>query len=218
MEDKTKVSLLYMVIGGLLGLVSAVLSVYGVPNTLILIMYGGVVYLTTYQYHLVGVKFERLGEKRWRSALGGIIPSLLPWLVIWTMLFYMIGPVILLTGASYTESAEDLQEYLESNGVRAKISDNYTRYLFSHRVVIFGSRVPLPLGTSYGATAFPDSIQRFLRLEREKKTVIEEKIDSGELLIIRKPARTILVVSDLTGDVGQVVQDNKETIYNLLIQ
>ena len=135
-----------------------------------------------------------------------------------TFAFATILTVILLTGASYTESAEDLQEYLESNGVRAKISDNYTRYLFSHRVVIFGSRVPLTLGTSYGATAFPDSIQRFLRLERGKETVIEEKIDSGELLIIRKPARIILIVSDLTGNVAQVVQDNKETIYNLLVQ
>ena len=218
MDDKTKVSLLYMLVGGIVGAASAYLSVFGVPNTLILALYIAIVYAVTYQYHLVGVKFERLGETRWRSALGGVFPSLLPWLVIWTMVFYMISPVVILADTSQTEAAEDLGEYLEMNGVSIRITDDYARHIFSRQVVIFGSRVPLPLGTNYGVTIFPDSVQRLLRLEKDKGTVTVQKIDAGEFITVKKVLRVIVIVSDDQGDVTQMVQENKETIYTLLTQ
>ena len=217
MDDKTKVSLLYMLIGGVLGIVSAFLTVLGVPNVVLLAMYIGAVYATTYQYHLVGVKFERLGEKRWRSALGGVFPSLLPWLVIWTMIFYMISPVILLTGASYAEPAEELEEYFESNGVSVRITEDYARYIFSHRVIIFGSRMQIPLGTNYGITAFPDSVQRLLKMEEDKGTVTVENVGTSEVITVKKPARFILIISD-EEDIALMVQENKEKIYELLTQ
>ncbi|KYK36501.1 MAG: hypothetical protein HXS48_04715 [Theionarchaea archaeon] len=218
MEDKTKISLLYMLIGGLLGIVSAFLTVLGAPNYGMLALYIGVVYATTYQYSLVGVKFEKLGEKRWRSALGGVFPSLLPWLVIWTMVFYVISPVVVLAGTSDAEAAEELQEYLESNGVSVKITDNYTRYLFAHKLVIFGSRVPLPLGTSYGMTAFPDAIQRLLRLEKDKGTIKTEEVDSGEIITVKKTGRLIVIISGQKDERAHIAQENRETIYKLLTQ
>ncbi len=220
MDDKTKISLLYMLIGGLLGVLSAFLHVFGVPNSVLLALYIGVLYGTTYQYHLVGVKFERLGEKRWRSALGGVFPSLLPWLVIWTMIFYLISPVIFLADASHAEAAEELGEYLESNGVNVRITDDYSRYLYSHKVVIFGPRVPMLLGTNYGITAFPDAVQRLLKMEEGKDTITVEKVNSsdGELITVTKTARLILIISGSKEDVTQIVQENGEKIYNLLTQ
>lgn len=216
MEDKTKVSLLYMLVGGMLGIVSAFLAILGVPNSAVLALYVGAVYATTYFYHLVGVNFERLGEKRYRAALGGVWPSILPWLVIWTMVFYIISPVVVLAGASHANAAQELQEYLESNGVRVKITDNYSTYLSAHRVIVLDSRESLPLGTSYGVTVFPDSVQRLLGLEKDKGTVKTEKVDSGEIITITKTMRIIIIISGSEDTITQIVQERKETIYNLL--
>lgn len=218
MDDKTKVSLLYMLVGGVTGAASAYLSIYGVPNTVILVLYVAVVYATTYQYNLVGVKFERLGEKRWRSALNGVFPSVLSWLVVWTMMFYLVSPVIVLADSSQAEAAGELEQYLESNGMSVKISEDYSRHIFSRQIIIFGSRVPIPLGTSYGITAFPDAVQRLLRLEKEKGTITVHKVNTGELTVLKKPLRTIIIISDDHSTITQIVQENKETIYTLLSQ
>lgn len=218
MEEKTKISLLYMLIGGLLGAVSAFLSVLGISNYIVLALYIGVVYAATYGYSVVGVKFEKLGEKRWRSALNGVWPSLLPWLVIWTMAFYIISPVIILADTSDAEAAEDLSEYLEAHGVTVKITDDYTRHIFAHKVVIFGSRVPIPLGTSYGITAFPDAIQRLLRLEKDKGTINTEEVNAGEIMSIKKTARLIIIIAGQKDERAQTVQENRDRIYQLLTQ
>ena len=216
MDDKTKISLLYMLLGGLLGVMSAFLSVLGVPNTIMLSLYIFVVYGTTYLYFVVGVKFERLGEKRWRSALNGVFPSLLPWLVVWTMVFYLISPVIVLADVSHMETAESLEEYLESNNVRVKITEDYPRYVFAHKVVIFGSRIPIPLGTSYGVTIFPDIVQRLLGLEKDKVTVTVGTMDSVELVTIRKTGRLIIIISGHRDEIAQVLQENSDMILELL--
>ncbi len=213
MEDKTKVSLLYTLIGGLLGALSALLSVLGVPNTAVLLLYIGVIYGATYLYFVVGVKFERLGDARWRSALNGVWPSLMPWLVIWTMVFYLISPVVVLAGPSDSEAVEDLGQYLETNGITVKISDDYTRYLFAHRVIVLGSRMSLPLGTSYGITAFPDAVQRLLRMEKDKNTTTEQ-LNAGELITVKKPGRTIIVLSG--DDMNQIISESQERVLTLL--
>ena len=213
MEDKTKVSLLYTLIGGLLGALSALLSVLGVPNEAILLLYIGVIYAGTYLYFVVGVKFERLGETRWRSALNGVWPSLMPWLVIWTMVFYLISPAIILAGPSDREAAQGLEQYLETNGITAKISDDYTRYLFAHRVIVLGSRMSLPLGTTYGITAFPDAVQQLLRTEKDKNTTTEQ-LDGGELITVKKPGRTIIVLSG--DDMDQTVLESQERVVTVL--
>lgn len=215
MDDKTKVSLLYTLIGGLLGIVSAVLSVFRVPNSAILLLYIVAVYATTYLYPIVGVSLEKLGEKRPRSALNGVLPSILPWLVLWTMVFYMVSPVVILTNGD-TEAAEGLARYLESQGMRVKISDDYQRYLSAQKVIIFGSRMPIPLGTTYGVTAFPDSIQRLVSLGKEKGNLTVEKVDSGELIIIRETGRSVIIISGQKGQIGRIAQENQEKIYNLL--
>jgi uncharacterized membrane protein YdcZ (DUF606 family) len=67
MDEKTKISLLYMLIGGLLGVVSAFLRVWGVPNLALLLLYIVVVYATTYAYPIIGVKFELLEKLNRRS-------------------------------------------------------------------------------------------------------------------------------------------------------
>ncbi len=216
MDDKTKISLLYMFVGGVLGVLSAFLSILGVPGSAILLLYVGVVYGTTYLYSLVGVKFEKLGERRERSALNGAWSSLLPWLVIWTMIFYIISPVIVLADASVMQPAEDLGKYLEANGVKVKITDNYARYLSAHKVVIFGSRVPIPLGTSYGVTVLPDAVQRLLALEKGKGTAKTEKTNYGELITVAKAVRLIIIIDSQKESIAQMVQEKKETILNLL--
>jgi len=190
MEDKAKISLLYMLIGGLLGAVSAFLTILGVPNSVILASYVLVVYATTYLYPFVGTSLEKLGEKRYRSALGGVFPSILPWLVIWTMVFYLISPVVILAGAPHEQAAADLGEYLESNGISVKISDDYSRYLSAHKVIVLGSRVSLPLGTSFGVSIFPDAVQGLLALEKDKGNTQIEKVNTGELITIRKKMTT----------------------------
>lgn len=214
MDDKTKVSLLYTLVGGLLGIVSAVLSVFRVPNSAILLLYIAAVYATTYLYPVIGVSLEKLGEKRPRSALNGVLPSILPWLVLWTMVFYMVSPVIIL--ADDTEAAEGLARYLESQGMRVKISDDYQRYLSAQKVIILGSRMPIPLGTTYGVSAFPDSIQRLLSTEKERGNLTVEKVDSGELIIIRETGRLIIIISGQKEQIGRIAQENQERIYNLL--
>ncbi|MGC1120275.1 MAG: hypothetical protein WBA22_04200 [Candidatus Methanofastidiosia archaeon] len=216
MEDKTKISLLYILIGGLLGVFSAFLSILGVPNMVILLLYVVVVYATTYLYPLAGVQFEKLGESRPRSALGGVWSSLLSWLVIWTMVFYVISPVIILAGPDHAEAAQNLGAYLESNGVRVSITDNYSRYLFAHRVIVVGSRVSLPVGTSYGVTVFPDAIQQLIRVEQPKGTVTREETDSGELITIDKTGRTILIISGNEAAVNRIAQEQQEKIRNLV--
>jgi hypothetical protein len=216
MEDKTKVSLLYILIGGSLGVLSALLSILGVPNTVILLLYVAVVYATTYLYPLVGVQFEKLGESRPRSALGGVWSSLLSWLVIWTMVFYVISPVIILAGPDHADAAQDLGAYLESNGVRVSITDNYSRYLFAHRVIVVGQRVSLPVGTSYGITVFPDAIQQLLRVEQPKGTVTTEEIDSGELITVNKTGRTIVIISGSEAAVNKIAEEQQEKIRNLV--
>ncbi len=214
MDDKTKVSLLYTLVGGLLGIVSAVLSVFRVPNSAILLLYIAAVYATTYLYPVIGVSLEKLGEKRPRSALNGVLPSILPWLVLWTMVFYMVSPVIILTDD--TEAAEGLARYLESQGMKVKISDDYQRYLSAQKVIILGSRMPIPLGTTYGVSAFPDSIQRLLSMEKERGNLTVEKVDSGELIIIRETGRLIIIISGQKEQIGRIAQENQERIYNLL--
>lgn len=216
MDDKTKVSLLYTLIGGLLGIISAFLSIFGIPNEVILLLYLGTVFATTYAYPIVGVKFEKIGESRPRAALGGILPSILPWLVIWTMVFYLISPAIILAGPSYSEAADDLEEYLESNGLRTKISSEYKQYLFAHQVVVLGDRMSIPLGTNYGISAFPDAIQRLLKIEKEKGTVTSQPVDSGEILTIKKPGRKIIIISGQRDTIDEITQENKEIIYNML--
>jgi hypothetical protein len=216
MEDKTKISLLYTLIGGLLGLCSAFLTVFGVPNTVIAALYIGVVYVTTYLYSVVGVKLERLGDSRPRSALNGIIPSLLPWLVIWTMIFYLISPVIFLAGPSDNEAAEDLKAYLESQGMSVRVTDDYSRYIFAHKVVVFGSWESIPLGTNYGISAFHDAVQRLLTLEAGKDTVFIEKIDTGELITLKKTGRLIIIISGQKDAIEQIAQENQEKLYNVL--
>lgn len=216
MEDKTKVSLLYILIGGSLGVLSALLSILGVPNSLILLLYVAVVYATTYLYPLVGVQFEKLGESRPRSALGGVWSSLLSWLVIWTMVFYVISPVIILAGPDHADAAQDLGAYLESNGVRVSITDNYSRYLFSHRVIVVGQRVSLPVGTSCGVTVFPDAIQQLLRVEQPKGTVTTEEIDSGELITVNKTGRTIIIISGSEAAVNTIAEEQQEKIRDLV--
>lgn len=216
MDDKTKISLLYMLVGGVLGVLSAFLSILGVPASAMLLLYVGVAYGTTYLYSFVGVKFERLGERRERSALSGVWSSLLPWLVIWTMIFYIISPVIVLADASVMQPAEDLGKYLEANGVKVKITDNYGRYLSAHKVVIFGSRVPIPLGTSYGVTVLPDAVQRLLALEKGKGTAKIEKTNYGELITVSKAVRLIIIIDSQKESIAQMVQEKKETILNLL--
>ncbi len=218
MEDKTKVSLLYMLVGTILGVASAFLSILGVPNSAILILYIIVVYLMTYQYHLIGVKFERLGEKRWRSTLNGVWPSLLPWLVVWTMVFYQISPVIVLADASEREAAEGLGAYLESNGISVKITDDYSRHVFAHKMMVFGSYVPIPLGSSYGITAFPDIILGLLGMEMDRGTVTVEKVDSGEIIQVRKTGRLIIIISGQKEDRARIAQENRELLYSLLTQ
>lgn len=214
MEDKTKVSLLYTLIGGLLGALSALLSVLGVPNTAVLVLYIGVIYGATYLYFVVGVKFERLGDARWRSALNGVWPSLMPWLVIWTMVFFLISPVVILAGPSDSKAAEDLGQYLEANGTSVNISDDYTRYLFAHRVIVLGSRMSLPLGTNYGITAFPDAVQRLLRMEKDKNTMTTEQLNAGELITVKKPGRTIIILSG--DDMNQIILESQERVLTLL--
>lgn len=214
MEDKTKVSLLYTLIGGLLGALSALLSILGVPNTAVLLLYIGVIYGVTYLYFVVGVKFERLGEARWRSALNGVWPSLMPWLVIWTMVFFLISPVVILAGPSDSKAAEDLGQYLETNGISVNISDDYTRYLFAHRVIVLGSRMSLPLGTNYGITAFPDAVQRLLSMEKDKNTITTEQLNAGELITVKKPGRTIIVLSG--DDMNQIILESQERVLILL--
>ncbi|MBU7013351.1 MAG: hypothetical protein HXS52_02770 [Theionarchaea archaeon] len=216
MEDKTKVSLLFMLIGGLLGILSAFLSILGIPNTVILLLYAVILYGTTYLYPLIGVKLEKLGESRPRSALGGVWSSLLSWLVIWTMVFYVISPVIILAGPDHAEAAQDLGTFLESSGVRVSIADDYTRYLFAHQVIVVGSRVSLPVGTSYGVTVFPDAVQQLIRAEQPKGTVTREEIDSGELITINKTGRTILVISGTDAAVDRIAQEQQEKILNLV--
>ncbi len=216
MEDKTKVSLLFMLIGGILGIVSAFLTILGVPNSAVLVSYVAVVYATTYLYHLVGVNFDKLGEKRYRAALGGVWPSILPWLVVWTMVFYLISPVIVLAGASHAQAAGELEEYLEANGVGVKVSDDYSTHLSAHKVIILGSRESIPLGTSYGVTVFPDAVQHLLGLEKDKGTVKTEKVDSGEIITITKAMRTIIIISGSEDAIEQIVQERKETIYNMI--
>jgi len=207
---------LYMVIGGLLGALSAFLTLIGVPNSVILIMYILVVYATTHLYHLVGVSFDRMGETRIRATLGGVMPSLLPWLVIWTMIFYLISPVIILADMSHAQAAEDLEEYFVSSGIRAKISDDYPRHISARRVVILGSRVLLPLGTSYGVTIVSDAVQQFLILEKDKGTIEITNLDSGELITVKKAMRVIIIISGPDNVIDQIVQENRERIYSLL--
>jgi hypothetical protein len=216
MEDKTKISLLYTLIGGLLGLCSAFLTIFGVPNTVVAALYIGVVYATTYLYPMVGVKFERLGDSRPRSALNGIIPSLLPWLVIWTMIFYLISPVVFLAGPSDNEAAEDLKAYLESRGMSVKVTDDYSRYIFAHEVVVFGSWESIPLGTNYGISAFHDAVQRLLTLEVGKDTVIVEEMDSGALITVKKTGRLVIIISGQKDTVKEIARENQEKLYNLL--
>ncbi|MBU6997369.1 MAG: hypothetical protein HXS41_10715 [Theionarchaea archaeon] len=216
MEDKTKVSLLYMLIGGLLGIFSALLSILGVPNTVILFLYVVILYATTYLYPLIGVKLEKLGESRPRSALGGAWSSLLSWLVIWTMVFYAISPVIILAGPDHTEAAQDLGAYLESGGVRVSITDNYSRYLLAREVIVVGSRVTLPVGTNYGATVFPDAIQQLIRSEKPKGTLTSEAIDSGELITINKAGRTIIIISGSEAAVDKIAQEQQKKILDLV--
>lgn len=207
---------MYMVIGGLLGALSAFLTLIGVPNSVILIMYILVVYATTHLYHLVGVSFDRMGETRIRATLGGVMPSLLPWLVIWTMIFYLISPVIILADMSHAQAAEDLEEYFVSSGIRAKISDDYPRHISARRVVILGSRVLLPLGTSYGVTIVSDAVQQFLILEKDKGTIEITNLDSGELITVKKAMRVIIIISGPDNVIDQIVQENRERIYSLL--
>jgi hypothetical protein len=216
MDEKTKISLLYMLIGGLLGVVSAFLRVWGVPNLALLLLYIVVVYATTYAYPIIGVKFERLGEKRYRSALSGIWPSILPWLVVWTMTFYLVSPVVLLVGPPHEQTADELSEYLEANGINMKITGNYSRYVFAHKIVVFGYGIPTPLGTSYGVSAFPDAIQRMVEEGKENGTLETEAVDSGELIAIHKPGRLILVLSGQKDTVQQIATEKQETILNLL--
>jgi hypothetical protein len=216
MDEKTKISLLYMLIGGLLGIVSAFLRVWGVPNTALLLLYIVVIYATTYVYPVVGVQFERLGQKRYRSALSGIWPSILPWLVVWTMIFYMVSPVVLLAGPPHEQTAEELGEYLESNGIHVNITSNYSRYVFAHKVLVFGYGIPIPLGTSYGVSAFPDAIQRMVGEGKKNGTTDIESMYSGEFITIRKTARLIIILSGQEGSVTQIATENRETIYNLL--
>jgi hypothetical protein len=216
MDEKTKISLLYMLIGGLLGIVSAFLRVWGVPNTALLLLYIVVIYATTYIYPVVGVQFERLGQKRYRSALSGIWPSILPWLVVWTMIFYMVSPVVLLAGPPHEQTAKELGEYLESNGIHVNITSNYSRYVFAHKVLVFGYGIPIPLGTSYGVSAFPDAIQRMVGEGKKNGTTDIESMYSGEFITIRKTARLIIILSGQEGSVTQIATENRETIYNLL--
>lgn len=216
MDDKTKISLLYMLIGGLLGIVSAFLRVWGVPNMALLLLYIVVIYATTYAYPIVGVQFERLGEKRYRSALGGIWPSILPWLVVWTMIFYLVSPVVLLVGPPHEQTAEELGEYLESNGIHVKITSNYNRYVFAHKVVVFGYGIPIPLGTSYGISAFSDVIQRMVTEGKHSGTTDIEPMYSGEFITIRKTGRLIIILSGQKGSVSQMTTEKRDTIYDLL--
>lgn len=205
-----------MLIGGLLGVISAFLRVWGVPNIALLLLYIIVVYATTYAYPIVGVKFERLGEKRYRSAISGIWPSILPWLVVWTMVFYMVSPVILLVGPPHEQTAEELGEYLESTGIDVKITGDYSRYVFSHKMVVFGYGLPIPLGTSYGVSAFPDAIQRMVEEGKETEAMDSKTLHSGELLTIHKTGRLILVISGQTQAVDQIATKNREMIADLL--
>jgi hypothetical protein len=216
MDDKTKVSLLYTLVGGVLGIFSAFLTILGIPNEVILLLYVGAIVGTTFAYPVVGVKFEKIGESRPRAALGGVLPSILPWLVIWTMVFYMISPAIILAGPSYSEAADDLEAYLESNGIHVKVSSEYKQHLFAHRVIILGDKMSIPLGTNYGISAFSDAIQRFLEMERKKGTVTSQSVDSGEILTVKKLGRKIIIISGQRDTIDEITRENKEIIYNLL--